>query len=93
MAIISCVEAIVIMLNCMYLIHYFIALMRLCLDASIRIFGRRMMEGNKRILKNRKSARRKDWDYARPGEYFIATNTKNFYPFFGRIEFGEMILN
>ena len=57
-------------------------------DASIRIFERRMIEDNKRILKNRKSARRKDWDYARQGEYFITTHTNNFYPFFGRIEFG-----
>jgi REP element-mobilizing transposase RayT len=42
---------------------------------------------------NRKSPRWKNWDYANQGAYFITTITKNRQPFFGRIEFGEMILN
>ena len=41
----------------------------------------------------RKSPRWQAWDYANPGAYFITICTKDRNHFFGRIEFGEMILN
>ena len=41
----------------------------------------------------RKSPRWQSWDYAKPGAYFITICTEDRKHLFGRIEFGEMILN
>ena len=50
-------------------------------------------KNNKKNLPNRKSIRLKGYDYAQPGFYFITIVTKNHRNLFGKIKYGEMILN
>lgn len=47
---------------------------------------------NKRF-RNRKSPRKKGYDYTTPGDYFISINTKNFRRFFGQIRNKKMHLS
>jgi putative transposase len=47
----------------------------------------------KRMHKNRKSPRWKEWDYSTPGIYFITICTKNRETYFGEVRQGKMILS
>lgn len=39
------------------------------------------------------SARLKEWDYKNPWWYYVTINTKNHFPWFGKVERGKMKLN
>ena len=52
-----------------------------------------LCKGTTNMLKNRKSPRRKNWDYTTPGAYFITTCTKNREYYFGEIHNGKMELS
>ena len=47
----------------------------------------------KKVLPNRQSIRKKGWDYATPGWYFVTICTKGMTPFFGAVVNGRMVLN
>ena len=45
------------------------------------------------VYPNRRSPRLKDWDYSKPGAYFVTVVTKDRQCLFGQIEHGQMTLN
>jgi putative transposase len=52
-----------------------------------------LCKGTVQMFKNRKSPRRKNWDYTTPGAYFITTCTKERKHYFGEIHNGKMELS
>ena len=45
------------------------------------------------VYPQRRSARLKDWDYSKPGAYFVTVVTKDRQCLFGQIEHDQMLLN